>query len=612
MKIDSIAVVLLSLLFSFSLQAGPVIHSFDSYITVGSDSQLLIEEKINITTEGQIIQRGIYRDIPTRYKTPYGEVVVAFRVKNASIDGTPTSFFSNNLSNGVRIYIGDKYKYLAPGRYVFTLTYSVSGELGYFTDHDELYWNVTGNGWDFPILEARATVKLPKGAFQYITGNKAYTGVQGSREQNYQTVINDKNESVLFKTTQALAPHQGLTIVLGWKKGFVTPPSFLQQKNNVLLLIVLIGLVFIFIYYYWAWGKYGVDHRSRVVIPQYEPPSGYTPAQLRFVVNMGYDSKILSSSILNLAVMGYLKIIENGQSYTLLKQLDFSGILAEEEKILASTLFATRDLVELKQFAGHEALETNFSANLDTKFKGTYFVTNIKYTLIGMGLSLLPFALLILLNINLWVSVMMLSFFFVIPLVLVALPSATLKQKIKMMLGTVFYSGFLMVFVYFDGLPVFAAKTGLYCVLFFILAIINIVFALLLKRPTEIGQRLIEQAKGFKLFLNATEKDRLNFHNPPDRTPQLFERFLPYALALGVEQHWAEQFSEQLAEVGYQPKWYVGSGITAFNAAAFSTSINNNLSLAISSATSAPGSSSGFSRSGSSGGGGGGGGGGGW
>ena len=138
-----------------------------------------------------------------------------------------------------------------------------------------------------------------------------------------------------------------------------------------------------------------------------------------------------------------------------------------------------------------------------------------------------------------------------------------------------------------------------------------IVFHHLLKRPTPEGQKLRDQILGFKKYLSVAEADRLGLENPPERTPQLFEKFLPYALALGVEQAWSEQFADVLATASHD----LDSGTSATGLVlplAVASSFTSSFSSAISSASTAPGSSSGSGGGGSSGGGGGGGGGGGW
>lgn len=615
LKSNSIAVFLICLFYSLVLQAGTVINSYDSFITVEPDGIVLVQEKINITTDGSI-QHGIYRDFPTRYQTPTGEVTVQFNAKNAELDNLPTPFLVQELSNGVRIYLGDKDRYLSPGTYTFSLTYTVLGELGYFKDHDELYWNVTGNGWAYPILQATSVVKLPKGAFRHITAYTAYTGNQGSREQYYQATLDDEDQTIRFKTNRALGPNQGLTIVVGWKKGFVKEISFSKVQPNFLLSSLVTGLLIILIYYYWVWNKYGMDDKSRVVIPEYEPPPGFTAAGLRYILKMGYDKKVLASAVLNLAVKNYIKINETkhflSRTYTLIKQPHFTGSLSSEEQALATSLFLDGDTIELKQQPLLKEMEDTFIRALKNNFKDNYFMINAKYTLIGMSISFALLVLTALINNNLWPSTIVLSFFFVIPLILEKIDSDSLVMKIKIILGLLLFFGIGMILFYLIGEPVFGVKSWIYCLLLFMIIITNLIFASLLKRPTSLGQQLINHTKGFKLFLNATEKDRLNFRNPPDRTPAMFEKYLPYAIALGVEQRWAEQFASILEKANYQPHWYLGSGMGAFNAVAFTSTISDSFSGAISSATTAPGSQSGFSRSGSSGGGGGGGGGGGW
>jgi uncharacterized membrane protein YgcG len=149
------------------------------------------------------------------------------------------------------------------------------------------------------------------------------------------------------------------------------------------------------------------------------------------------------------------------------------------------------------------------------------------------------------------------------------------------------------------------------------LAAVNYAFYELLKAPTLAGRKLCDAIEGFRMYLSVAEKDRLNLLNPPDHTPELFEKYLPYALALGVEQQWAEQFADVLARqmeggAAYSPGWYRGDSWSRLGSAGFASAIGGALGGAISSSSTAPGSSSGSGGGGSSGGGGGGGGGGGW
>ena len=168
------------------------------------------------------------------------------------------------------------------------------------------------------------------------------------------------------------------------------------------------------------------------------------------------------------------------------------------------------------------------------------------------------------------------------------------------------------------GLFMLASTTSLLVIVILTgIIVINYLFYHWLKAPTRAGRKVLDKIEGFKMFLSATEKDRLNLMNPPERTPELFEKYLPYALALDIEQAWTEKFADILSQAGeagraYSPAWYSGSKWSAFGASDFTSSLASSFSDAISSSSTAPGSSSGSGGGGSSGGGGGGGGGGGW
>ena len=147
-----------------------------------------------------------------------------------------------------------------------------------------------------------------------------------------------------------------------------------------------------------------------------------------------------------------------------------------------------------------------------------------------------------------------------------------------------------------------------YAVLFIILFILSLVIGILLgmERRTTLGYEALQYLKGFKDFLETTEKDRYAFHNAPEKSPEIFMEYLPYAIAFGVEKQWAKVFED--LDIS-DPDWYVGDGVGAFNAVAFTSDIGGFSTALASSGTSG---SSGSSGGGFSGGGGGGGGGGSW
>ncbi|NNK86408.1 MAG: DUF2207 domain-containing protein, partial [Desulfobacterales bacterium] len=194
------------------------IINFTSQIQISLDGSMTVTESITVYASGNQIKRGIYRDFPTRYKARQGNTIhVGFKVLDVLRDGQPEGYHLKSLSNGIRVYIGRKNRMLQPGEYNYTLTYYTNRQLGFFPEFDELYWNVTGNGWSFPIERAEAIVKLPFDA--EVIDYTGYTGPQGARGRNF---IVDKDESgnIHFITNRMLRPREGLTIAVSWPKGY--------------------------------------------------------------------------------------------------------------------------------------------------------------------------------------------------------------------------------------------------------------------------------------------------------------------------------------------------------------------------------------------------------
>jgi len=191
------------LLFTSSLlfaQSQPErIISFDSQIKISEDGSMLVTETIKVHAEGNKIRRGIYRDFPTDYKDKYGNKIrILFEVKEVLRDGLREPYHTERQSNGIRVYFGSSSYYLSPGDYTYTITYKTNRQIGYFEDHDELCWNVTGNGWDFDIERASATIFLPKGISRNDITPMAFTGYEGSTQKNYRAEILNNGAPCFF------------------------------------------------------------------------------------------------------------------------------------------------------------------------------------------------------------------------------------------------------------------------------------------------------------------------------------------------------------------------------------------------------------------------------
>jgi len=609
------------------------ILSFRSYLQVHEDGSMAVTETIKVMCQGNQIKRGIYRDFPTRYRDRFGNNYrVDFEVIDVLRDGVPESHHFEYMSNGVRVYLGKKEVYLSPGEYTYSITYATNRQLGFFKEYDELYWNVTGNGWGFPVEHAVATVELPGDASERIIRLEAFTGPQGAAGKNY-LVNRDGAGNAVFETTSTLWPREGLTIRLAWPKGYVREPTpqmelgyFIRDNRDVL--VGLLGFLFLLGYYTFLWVRVGRDPAKGTIIPLYGPPANFSPAAVRYLMKMGYDHKVFTSCIIDMAVRGYLTIEEDKKVFTLKRTVVKDSALTLEEVGVAKRLFASSEEITLRN-ENHGKISgavLHVQSFLKKNLEKTYFFTNVQYFIPGVLLSaLIIIASCLVQSSGKMPVIIFMSLWLTIWTVVVA---GLLQQAFslwrnsagnKASLGrAVFLTLFATPFVIAEviGVVVLASQGSFALVIMLaLLACVNFIFYSLLKAPTLNGRRIMDQVEGFKMYLAVAEKDRLNYVNPPLKTPELFEKYLPYALALDVEQAWAEQFSDILKEAaqgqeGYSPRWYSGTSWSTLGAGGFSTGLGSSFSSAISSSSVAPGSGGG--GGGSSGGGGGGGGGGGW
>ena len=613
------------------------ILNYHSDIEVFADGSMQVTETICVRAEQQEIKRGIFRDFPTDYRDRFGNRYrVGFEVVDVKRDGRREDWHIQAITNGVRVYAGNKDVYLERGDYTYALTYRTNRQLGFFEDHDELYWNVTGNHWSFPIDAVTARVVLPGGIPKERLMPEAYTGPLGAKGQDSLASVDDDG-SVSFATTRPFGRGEGLTIVVAWPKGYVHEPTRREEINFLLRdnrswVILLAGLCLLLAYYLVAWVMVGRDPQAGVVLTRYEPPPGLSPATARFVEQMGYDHKAFAAAIVNLAVKGLVDITESGKEYTL-KRTDQEAVsLAPGEKAILKHLF--RDLkgnaitLEQKQHATIRKALKAHEAALSLNNEKLYFIRNRGWLVPGLLMSGLIFAGVIFalpnqelkasgLFLSIWLAFWTLGVFALGRKVWHAWRS--IKSPLDT-LGAIFISLFATPFfaaeIFVAGMLGTQVSGAIPVVLLSAIGV-NVLFHYLLKAPTRAGRMLLDQLEGFRQFLDVAEREEMNFRNPPEKTPELFERFLPYALALGVEHRWMERFAGlfgQLAARGedYRPVWYHGNHWQVHNLGGFANSIGHSLGAAVSSSSTAPGSSSGSGGGGSSGGGGGGGGGGGW
>ena len=493
------------------------IISFNSRIEVRQNADLVVKETIQVWAGGDQIKRGIYRDFPQLYRSRLGlNQRTGFDVVSVKRDGRPEPYHTERKSNGQRVYFGEANTFLKPGIYTYELIYRTDRQLGFFEAHDELYWNVTGNGWEFPIEYAAATVVLPDGT--PAEEIEAYTGPQGSKGTEY-SANKPYSNTAFIETTRRLGQKEGLTIVVSWPKGHVTPIGKtalwrLIIRDNPGLALALAGLVLVFWYYILVWAAVGKDPARGLIIPRYEPPKGFSPGAARYLFKMGYDNKVFAANVISLAVKGAVTIKKEGSEYILIWKSASVPALMPDEQVIFSKLLSGRRQIELKQ-ANHVSISValhSLKSSLATFLEKTYFVKNSRYWVPGLLFSLIPCAI-SLQGCNEWPVVMFMSIWLTIWTVgtTALVSNAYSLWRTGHWIAALPVTLFALPFLGFEcvGLVMFAKAASVWVpIVFAIGALMNGVFYHLLKAPTAAGRKILDELEGFRLYLSVAEKDR--------------------------------------------------------------------------------------------------------
>ncbi len=590
------------------------ITSFNSVVRVGSNGKLLVQEEISIhngngetnsvyandgasedVTVNNEIKRGIVRAFPLYYINRYKLFQnTTFKLKEVLRDGKTENYHTENHENGILVYTGSRDIFLEKGEYTYSITYETDHQLKSLKDFDELYWNVTGNGWSFKIDSASCTVILPKGALPL--SNKCYTGPQGTTYENcnFTTTTEGDSTIIVFKTTTSLQPYNGFTIAISWPKGFVqNQPSLWQTikyyvSNNKGVFFLPIAALFSAIFCFIFWFRYGRDPKKGIVYPLFEPPAGYSPAALGYIFYQKFDQQLTAATIVDAAVRNKIKI-----------DVERDGLIFKHnEYIISQSKMPAKQPVskyeefwsDIEDLVGTRIEKGKYNKGLGDLNKAVQDYCEKKYKnkdgLIKQGYK----------------GYFSLNGSYTIIPVLVCLTAAG--------------------WGFFGGLVKALRLSNFWQIGYFIAGIILCVivlkiFSKLLKAYSPEGRQLVDKIEGFRMFLATTDEQRFDMMSPPKKSLELYEKYLPFAIALGCEIEWGQKFEEIISTAVIS-----GAAASSFSQSfsrdnqSFGSSFASSFSGVISSASSPPSSSSSGGGSsfggGSSGGGGGGGGGGGW
>lgn len=546
------------------------LREFNSEIQIDTSGVITVTETIIYATE-LTGKRGIIRSFPLfRPNQDGNEVQNKFTIISVTKDGEESPYHTERENSNLSIYVGDSDVFLEPGEYEYEITYSIPDQIRFFEGYDEFYWNINGTQWPFSVGKISAKILLPSGA--EIIQMACYTGEYGSKEQNCQSSV-DGNRITLDAGT--LNPYENLSVAIGFTKGIIAPPPppGYFQRFGFQFLTGLFGLILLG-YYLFTWLKHGIDPPQPTVIPLFDPPAGLSPASMGMIQKGFFWQDFVTASVVSLASKGYIRIEEQSKKsiFGLFKQKEFDLIqikqsdesLPKEEGKLLTSLFPVQNRLTLdgKYNPVVEKAVQNFKSSLSSQWN----------PLIYKGFNLKFWILPILLIVGYIVMIVMLEEYFVF------------RDKAHLIIG--FLLGNLFLFLLYQWL---------------------------IRKPAKEKLKLRSEIEGFKMYLSAAEEKLLQFSNPPEVTPEKFEKLLPYAMVLDVEEIWGEKFESHVKmstqNQDYHPTWYSGNMITR---ASFAHTLNSSLSNTISQSSHQPSSSSGSGGGGFSGGGGGGGGGGSW
>ena len=507
------------------------VTDFNDTIAISEDGSAVVHERITLEFDGE--WHGIHRFIPIEYPGPRGTNYTLFLKVTGVTDASGGKLkYESSRSHGFRdlkIYIPDA----VDATRVVQIDYIVRNGIRFFEDHDEFYWNVTGNDWPVPIDHASALVTFPPSAAGSLRA-QAFTGVYGSAERDATSAV--KGSEVSFETTNPLPMRGGLTIDIYIPKGILQEPGAFTRAmwflgSNPIVFLPFWTLVVMFV----LWWKWGRDPDPGVsVAPMYEPPPGISPAEAGTLLGDAIHPRDITSTIVDLAVRGFVKIEETKDEGIVFHHKDYIlhlliprekwHDLQPHERVMLENIFAGGSEIRLSSlknrfYTAIPVIRQDIMAELKTK--GMYLLDPESangYSFVGILIIVAPF--------------------------------------------------FLLQFLWHKDV---FSSIGLLIGCGIISAIIWWLFARQMTAKTVKGGRTRVAILGFQEFMNRVDKDRLQ-RMPPDT----FEKFLPYAMALGVEHHWAQAFAGIVKD---PPSWYVapagyGYGL-GFNPILFSSSMHS-------------------------------------
>ena len=510
------------------------IGRFDVTIVVDPSGTLRVTEELSVTFYTS--HHGIEREIPVSYRDPRGgNVTIALDLDRIALDSGPVPYTARRIGSELRLRIGDPDRTII-GTYTYTIVYTVGRAIVFHDDYLQLYWNATGNDWRIPIRNVTATVALPETVHRASVATTSYAGYAGSTARGAPASLSETGE-FLFAADR-LSPGEGLTIDVSIPRDQlpIEPPTAAQRllwfldanKVAALPILALVGMILL-------WSRVGRDPRKRTIAPAFEPPRGMHPGEAGVLIDDRANLRDVSAMLIGLAVKGHLTIEEVDEAEGLTDRVrEFFGRSATEYRFVRRP-GSTEDLSEVEALLlaalfDQDHPEARTLSSLENQFYK--HLPAIKSKLYG-GLiqsGYYPHN-----------------------------PERTRR----------FYTSVGLLGLAAGGAIGIAASSLYVGVAVALCGLIVLAFSPIMPRKTKRGARALEELLGLSEYIRRAEVDRIEYHDAPEKNPKLFEKLLPYAIALNLTSLWTKQFEGLLDE---PPDWYVGHA-PVFRAHLFSLSM---------------------------------------
>jgi len=573
------------------------VTNFHARILVKNDGSFTVHESMKISTNGitfgpkspRLIS-GIYRSISNRIQGKHAYYRrMGFEMISAAMDGYPIPYSVDTYGSWFTSYIflGTDGLTLSPGVHEFTLDYITDRHINFLPDQDEFFWWVFGeggHGWLTSVGKIEITVVLPEGSHGIIASLDDYSWNKGTGKipELLRKAAESDEANVLHYARVVSEKNPYLSVVVGMPKGTVHEPDISRRmefffRDMIAYLPGIIGLTVFFLYYLIVWVRVGRDPEGKSIVPRYKPPADCSPAFARLLLTMGYDRTGFASALLNLASKGMIRILRHADGYVVEKTGADNRGISPDEQVLYGALLGDERKQALSNWQALDAVAIHRAygqhrRHLMSSVGKRFFIKNAKYVIPGIVISLVVAAINAeivdvegsyvkeLIGLGLWTIFAGFVCRFLSRKKVLELRKPSKLIYLLLLFPAVLYSVAVSISHAFE---VFNIMKFMFLAPLFIMLTAHAVFFFLLRAPTPLGRKVLDEIAGFRTYLAAAEGDRLDRMTPPEKTPGLYQAYLPYALALSVENRWSEKFAGEIDETYTLPPLDVFLGTLA-------------------------------------------------